>query len=243
LLLAFFVGTAQGQSTLGEARRQVTRTELEKIAEASQAAAAAASDARLRAKYQSDYNAIRQRLQNGDFLPGDRIRVTVLGDSVLSDTFTVRLNRVLKLPGLPDLSLQGILDSELTPFLSQELSKYLKSPQVTATGLLRVSVLGAVLKPGFLTVPIDQALTDVIMLAGGPGAQADFDRAFVRRGSETLIERRALNDALRFGKTVGDVGMRDGDEILIPDKPSNSRWGQFLAALGAAGTLLWVFRR
>jgi protein involved in polysaccharide export with SLBB domain len=223
-------------------RRQTTRAELGRIAEAAQAAASATTDPRLRAKYLADLNIIQQRLQNGDFVPGDRILLTVLGDSALTDTFTVRLNRVLRLPGLPDFSLQGILDSELTQYLTREISKYLKSPQVTATGLLRVSVLGAVNKPGFLTVPIDQALTDVVMTAGGPGGNADLDRAVVRRGTETLIDKNELKNALRFGKTVGDVAMRDGDELFIPEKSNTNKWTQAVAVASAVGGLFWAVR-
>jgi protein involved in polysaccharide export with SLBB domain len=149
---------------------------------------------------------------------------------------------VLRLPGLPEFSLEGILDSELTPYLTTEISKYLKSPQVTATGLLRLSVLGAVNKPGFLTVPIDQALTDVVMTAGGPGTNADLDRAIVRRGTETLIDKNELKNALRFGKTVGDVAMRDGDEFYIPEKSNSSKWTQTIGILSAVGGLFWAVR-
>jgi protein involved in polysaccharide export with SLBB domain len=233
---------AHSQAALGDARRQTTRAELERIAEAAQTAARSTNSSELRARYLADLNIIQQRLRNGDFLPGDRILLTVLGDSALSDTFTVRLNRVLRLPGLPEFSLEGILDSELTQYLTTEISKYIKSPQVTATGLLRLSVLGAVNKPGFLTVPIDQALTDVVMTAGGPGTNADLDRAIVRRGTQTLIDKNELKNALRFGKTVGDVAMRDGDEFYIPEKSNTNKWTQTIGILSAVGGLFWAIR-
>jgi protein involved in polysaccharide export with SLBB domain len=76
-------------------------------------------------------------LRNGDFLPGDRIYIVVLGDSALTDTFTVRGDRRLQLPNIPDVTLSGVLDSELNTFLTTELSRYLKNPTVTATGMVR----------------------------------------------------------------------------------------------------------
>jgi hypothetical protein len=81
------------------------------------------------------------------------------------------------------------------------------------------------------------------MAAGGPGGNADLDRAIVRRGSQTLIDKDALKNALRFGKTVGDVGMRDGDELFIPGSPSGgSKWTQIVGMASAVGGLIWAVR-
>ena len=230
------------QGSLGEMRRQASRGELEQIATATENAAAAAPDEKTREKLLSDATALRQRLQNGDFIPGDRILLTVVTDSVLSDTFTVRSDRMLQLPNLPDISLHGVLDSELTPYLTTSLSRYIKHPEVTAKVLLRVAVLGAVGKPGYLTIPADQALTDVLMLAGGPTGTAVLDKSVVQRKGSTILDRSAVQEAFRTGKTVGDVSMRDGDILFIPDKTSGLSWTQVTGALGAVVGIFWAIR-
>ena len=92
LLLAAAV-PMHGQSSLGEGRRQATRVELDQAAKATEQAAAFAPDAKTKDKLLADASAIRQRLRNGDFLPGDRVYVIVVGDSALTDTFTVRGDR------------------------------------------------------------------------------------------------------------------------------------------------------
>jgi protein involved in polysaccharide export with SLBB domain len=149
---------------------------------------------------------------------------------------------MLRFPGIPDISLQGVLASELEPHLTKSLSVYYKEPKVDATPLVRVSVQGAVGRPGFFVVPVDQALPDVIMLAGGPGAASDLERATVRRGSTTILDRNAMQVALRQGKTVGDVSMREGDMIVVPDKTSRFSWQTIAAAIGAVSGVVWALR-
>ena len=242
VLSMFAAGAAAAQSTLGELRRQSTRAELEEQAKAAEEAAAAARDQNIRAKLLADANIRRQRLKNGDFAPGDRIMLQVYDDSVLTDTFTVRVDRMLRLPNIPDIPLQGVLDSELEPYLTKALSVYLKEVRLTATVLVNLGVLGAVGHSGFLTVPADQALTDVLTTAGGLSGSADLDKTYVRRGPQTVIDAKGFADALRRGKTVGDVSIRDGDQIIVPDKTSRTNLQSVVGVVGAVAGLLWAVR-
>jgi protein involved in polysaccharide export with SLBB domain len=221
VVLSADIRGATAQPTLGEGRRLATRAELEEAAKLEEQAATTAPDAKTREKLLADVNAIRQRLKNGDFIPGDRILLQVYGDTVLTDTFTVRADRRLRLPNLPDISLEGVLASELRSHLTQRLSVYLKDARVDATGLVRLAVTGSVGKPGFMTVPVDKALTDVIMDAGGPASSAALDHVIVKRGGHTVVDAKGMQTALRLGKTVGDLSVRDGDELFIPDR---SQW-------------------
>lgn len=235
--------SATAQSIIGEMRRQATRAELEMALKSFESASISAPDEKTRDKYRADATAIRQRLNNGDFVPGDRILLIVLGDTALSDTFTVRGERRLTLPNIGDLSLQGVLDSELEPYLRRELSRYLRQVNVSATPLVRLQVSGAVPQPNFYTVPMDQAITDVISLAGGTGGlQADFSRTVVRRGSGVFMDRKVFADAVRQGKTVGDMSLRDGDEVFIPDKASAFSFQSAIGIIGAVTGLIITLR-
>lgn len=229
---------AAAQSTIGEMRRQATRAELEMAAKAAESASLQAPSEKTRAKLQSDAAALRNRLANGDFVPGDRILLLVEGDTALSDTFTVRGDRKLPLPNLADISLQGVLDSELEPYLTQELSKYLKTVSLTATPLVRLSLLGFP-QSNFFTVPVDQSITDVIAAAGGWGTTTVPSKAVVRRGGELLMDSRSTMEAVRQGKTVGDMALRDGDEIFVPDKASATFNWQ--TAIGVVSSLTGVY--
>ena len=241
--LGVLATTVSAQSSLGEGRRQATRAELETAAKATEQAATVAPDDKTRERLMRDAAGIRQRLRNGDFLPGDRIYISVLSDSALTDTFTVRGDRRLQLPNLPDISLSGVLDSELEPYLTTEIGRFVKNPTVEATGLVRLTITGAVGTNGFLTFPVDQAITDVIMTAGGLGPSAKLDDTEVKRSGEVIIDKKQFREAVRLGRTVGDLSLRDGDEIQVPSSVATSGRAQTaLKAVGAILPLFWMVR-
>jgi protein involved in polysaccharide export with SLBB domain len=244
ILVAGAAGPIPAQGTLGEMRRQATREELEAAAKAAESAVATAPDEKTRQLYRGTASTYRQRLQNGDFVPGDRILLQVVGDSVFSDTFTVRSDRRLPLPNIPEISLHGVLDSELEEHVTRELSKYLRNVELTATVLLRLSVIGAVAQQDFMTVPVDMAINDVVSSAGGFAGTPDFGKAVVRRGTETVIGSRSLQEAFQRGKTVGDLSLRDGDVLYIPAVIQSGvpRWQQVAGAVTALGGLFWLLR-
>lgn len=244
LLLAGVTASAAAQATLGDMRRQATRAELEAAARAAESAVATAPDEKTRQIYRETANTYRQRLQNGDFVPGDRILLQVVGDSVFSDTFTVRADRRLPLPNIPEVSLHGVLDSELEQHLTKELSKYLRNVELTATVLLRLSVIGAVGRQDFMTIPVDLAINDVITNAGGFAGTPDLGKAVVRRGDQTIIDSRGLQEAFQKGKTVGDLSLRDGDVLYIPAIQTGGvpRWQQIAATIGSLTGIYFIIR-
>ena len=244
VVLAMLPSGALAQATIGEMRRQAMRTELERAAKAAESASLQAPDEKTREKLRADAAAIRMRLDNGDFIPGDRINLIVAGDSVLTDTFTVRGDRMLPLPNIPPISLHGVLDSELEPHLTKELLRYIKTVQVEAIPLVRISLLGFP-QSNFYTVPVDQSITDVIAAAGGWGNVTAVapDKAVVRRAGKVIMDSKATAEAVRQGKTVGDMAMRDGDELYVPDRQSSGiGWQKIATAIGAASSLFWIIR-
>ena len=238
-----FPWQSEGQAALGSQRRQATRAELESAVAASEGVAASTADAKAKERLLQGAAALRQRLKNGDFGPGDRILLSVLGDSALSDTFTVQMDQRLNLPGMPAVSLRGVLDSELGDHLTRHIGNYVKDPRVTATSLVRVAVMGMIGKPGFLTVSTDLMLSDVMMLAGGPTPGSAFADAKVTRGGKTLLAKREFAEAVQRGRSVGDIQLRDGDEIFIPTANPQSRSVQtWLPLLSASMGIFWLIR-
>lgn len=244
LLLVSSAVTAGGQSSIGEMRRQATRAELERAVKMLETAAASQQDAKQREKLQADAQTIRLRLENGDFLPGDRILLLVQNDTALSDTFTVRGDQVLPLPDIPPISLHGVLDSELEPYLTKELLKYIKTVSLQATPLVRISMLGFPTS-NFFTVPVDQAITDVIAAAGGWGSTTTsaHDKAVIRRNGRVFMDAKATAEAVRQNKTLGDMALRDGDEFYVPDKTAAAtRWQSIGGIMAALGSVFWLIR-
>ena len=159
---------------------------------------------------------LRNRLERGDFQDGDRIIVQLLGSVPLNDTITVRAGKMLPLPRMDDLPLDGVLRSELNEKLSSHLAKYLRDSTARATPLLRVAVLGQVGRPGFYYTPADVLLSDVLMQAGGPGGNAKLDEMTIRRSGETIWNAQDTRTAVTDGLSLDRLHLRAGDEIYVP---------------------------
>lgn len=218
-LLAIIPLIGEGQRAEGTDPRRIyaTRATLLEQAEAAERDAAASSGMSDRAKETRRGEAwvLRQRLENGDFLVGDRIVLTVYADSSMSDTLTVLTNRVVQVRGVPALSLAGVLRSELEEHLTSELGKYLRNPRLDAVPLVRVAISGEVARPGFYNVRADLLLADAVMLAGGPTREADLDRSELRRGAEVLFRKKDVSVALSGGVSLDELHLRGGDELFV----------------------------
>ena len=215
-----------------------SRTELESIAARLEKDATAANltkearDARL-----AEAKAVRQRLADGDFSVGDRIVVAMQGDSARTDTLTVRAGRSLVFRSIPEVSLDGVLRSELKEHLTQHVAKYVRNPRLVVTPLVRVSVLGEVVRPGYYPISGDLLLSDAIMAAGGPNQTADLARTVVRRGGRELLSDRAVRTAVQSGRTIDQLDLREGDEIVVGKHPQRN-WNLVIAFTTAGVALL-----
>ena len=216
------------------------RSMLREAAENFEKAARTEKNAEKRAEYLWQAQVIRKRLAEGDFQTGHRILLFVAGDSALSDTFTVMSDQKLQLPNLPEIPLNGILDSELQGYLATQLAQYIRNPAVRAQAMLRVQVSGDVAKPGFYSIRTDTPVSDVIMNAGGPAPSAETNKTELRRGSATVVHRGGIQTAIQKELTMSDIGARSGDEIYVPAKPDSNRWQKIAAIAASLMGLVWA---
>lgn len=220
-----------------ESHAQATRPQLQELAIKTEQEAASASDAPTRQQKQMQAATIRGRLRDGDFDVGDRVLLAIRGDSAIGDTVTVRAGRIIKLPNLPDISLQGVLRSELQDYLTTQLARYIKRPEVETTSLVRVAVMGSVNKPGFYQLPADLALADAIMIAGGPTQTADVDRTQLKRGNDVIYSSQLLGQEVAKGATLDQLNIRPGDQILIGAK-HKTNWALIASIVGITAGLV-----
>jgi protein involved in polysaccharide export with SLBB domain len=219
---------AAQQSALPRVGVGATRGDLQGyLAECEHLAAGSTVSVVKREGYLRNAAAVRERLSDGDFRVGDQIVLSVQGFDSLSKTFVVRDRELLSLPGLPDIPLHGVLRSEIRAYLSEQLSRYLRNPDVRATAMLRLAVLGEVRTPGFYRVAADVPLSEALMAAGGPTATSDLNRAVVRRADHEVLTREALRDALASGATLDQLNLRAGDEIFVAAR-SGRNWQSVL---------------
>lgn len=182
---------------------------------------------------------LRTRLRDGDFQPGDRIRLVIDGSVTQDDTLPVGAGSKIRLKEIGEISLAGVLRSELQAHLTKELSRYIKDVRVQATPLVRLAILGPVGKPGFFYMPSDIAITDAIMRAGGPGGNADLKKSVIRRNTRELYDSRNTRTALDEGLTLDQLSLRDGDSIEVGEK-TGSNWQKIASIVGVASTLVWA---
>jgi len=162
-----------------------------------------------------DRQTLEQRLEEGDFRMGDRLVVRVQSETTLTDTFTVRAQQILLLPDMAPLSLHGVLRSELEAKLLEHVSLYIRSPTLTAEALLRVGVLGAVVRPGYYNVPADQALGDLPAVAAGLAADADLGKIQVLRDGKEYWPKSDVRRAMASGQSLDVLGLKGGDEFVV----------------------------
>ena len=210
------------------------------------AARSQAYSAELRAEARGQADAVRERLGGGDFRVGDRIVLSVAEEPILNDTFVVQKGPLVELPTLGEVTLRGVLRSELADHMEDQIGRYINDPQVRARSFIRISVSGEVGAPGFYTLPAEMPVTEAIMGIGGPAATADVSRLKVYRGTQQLWGGEALQLAIRQGRTLDELDIQDGDEIFVPRKSpfSPGEIGRTLLVL--SGTIIAIstlFRR
>ena len=244
-VLALLFGFAIPSATLeaqepASTTTHATRAALETLADESERALAS-QPAEVRDYKRAEVALLRARLRDGDFHAGDRIVLRVRADSAMTDTFVVRAGGMLELPALPPIPLHGVLRSELESHLTQAFARYLRDPQVEATSLIRVAVLGEVTRPGFFAMASDVLVSDAIMLAGGPSAAADVKRITIRRGAADLVRADDVRAAIAQGRTLDQLNLRAGDEIVVGER-KRSRFSSSVGVLsGLAAIAVSVF--
>ena len=135
---------------------------------------------------------------------------------MLTDTFTVVAGPAIELPVIGAVSLKGVPRKGLEAHLRQTLGRYLKDPVVHAHALIRLSIQGAITRPGFYAVPTDLVLADALMVAGGPIQEARVDKMRIRRNGSQIWSGPKLQAAIARGATLDELGLRAGDQIDVP---------------------------
>lgn len=180
---------------------------------------------------------LRSRLKKGDFQEGDRIVVVLESTPTVTDTMQVRAGKVLQFPHMSEVSLEGVLRSELADTLRHHLSKYLTNPEVRATPLLAVAVLGNVRNPGYFYAPADYLLRDLIMKAGGPAPDADVSKAEVRRAGQTIWNANYVRLAFGEGLSLDRLHLHAGDELYVPPLRHRLQLSTILTLLSATAAV------
>lgn len=152
---------------------------------------------------------------------GDLLRVTVLGESELSQKVRVRDSGKLTLPLIADVEVGGLSTAEASTVIARKYvdAKLLKHPEVSVFieeyATQTVSVLGQVVRPGSVSISTTRTLVDVLAMVGGLTELADrhitVERGGARREVIEVFLSNKAEDALN-----ADIEIFPGDKILVP---------------------------
>jgi protein involved in polysaccharide export with SLBB domain len=183
----------------------------------------------------------------GDFAPGDGVRVKVWRDvSVsaqgdvnslgLNDDFIIDSRGNITLPIIGEMRATGHTRRSLARAIEDSLS--IRAVRVMCSPLIRVTLLGAVNKPGSYLIEPKESLWGLINEAGGPGNNADFKKIYVERSGQVVVKN--LLQAFEEAHTLEQLGVRSGDQIYVPGA-SHFNWRSIVdyATLTASFVLLY----
>jgi protein involved in polysaccharide export with SLBB domain len=240
--LLFASGVLEGQSVVASGAQPATRSELvARVAELERTTASGNLSGVARTREIAELAAIRNRLQDGDFRVGDRFILTLRQEAVLSDTVSVRDSLNVTIAGLPDVSLKGMLRSELDERMSSHVARFLRNATVRTRVLTRVAIQGAVRNPGFYYVDPDRPLSDLVMVAGGPVELANLNEAEINRGTAKVLSAKDSKRAIKEGRTLEQIDVQSGDEVRIPAKRGRPSFQAVIQLLFVFSSLFFAF--
>lgn len=227
---------------------QASRAQIvEALASAQQILASPGYSGRIKDAKRQEIALLKSRLEDGDLQPGDQVSLQVQGETTLTGAFVVSPARAITLPGLGDLSLKGVLRSEMQDTITSYLKKFVKDPIVRVTTTIRISFLGGVGKPGYYQVSSELMVGDAIMAAGGPGGGVDPSDTRIERAGVVIMPKEEFRQALIDGRTMDQLNLRAGDEFLIggyrvPGK-SHSLFSSVLPIMGGIASVSYLLIR
>ncbi len=220
---------------------RATRGELEAALEMFESAARSPGYSQeLRERARQGAAAVRTRLQQGDFRTGDPILLEVEGPTTLSDTFVVNSRGAILIPTLGRVSLRGVLRSELETYLTEQIALFFRDPIVSANSLIRISVMGEVGRVGVHYVGPETPLSDALMVPGMTTQSKVEDIRIVRRRG-TILKGDDLQRAMLEGSTLAELGIRSGDQIIVPQQPQRLQLSPFQVLQSAGFITGFIF--
>jgi len=153
----------------------------------------------------------------------DTLMVTIWKNPELGGQVVVRSDGKISVPLLDDLQAEGLTPEELKEVITEALSEYVVSPDVTVivTGMNSnsVSVMGGVARSGEMPFQRETRVLQAIARSGGFTTWAKKSKVRILRPTQQgLVEYRFDYGAYLAGKAPGtNLVLRPGDTIVVPD--------------------------
>jgi polysaccharide export outer membrane protein len=158
--------------------------------------------------------------------PGDTIDITVYGHQELSRVVSVSPQGIIDFPFLQSWPVDGLTLDELREIIAAKLSSYLNVNPLITVGFVRnssvnINVLGMVLRPGIVQMPIYSTLQGAISTAGGFAPGAHMDQVLINRleNGKMVSQSYNLEKFMRTNDLAENPQVQEGDLILVSGTP------------------------
>jgi polysaccharide export outer membrane protein len=154
--------------------------------------------------------------------PEDVLQISVWSNDAVSRTAPVRPDGRISLPLLNDVQAAGLTPMELREELARRLAEYMPNPEVsvsvTEVRSFKVSVIGAVAKPGRYELKSWATVIDVLAMAEGFTEFAARSRIVVLRSDGKRVERIPFDydKVASGGASQANFYVRPADIVLVP---------------------------
>lgn len=184
----------------------------------------------------------------GDFAPGDGVRIKVWRDlSVadqsslqnlgLNDDFVIDSRGYVTLPVVGEMRVVGHTRKTLAQALEDSLD--IRAIRVMCLPLIRLTLLGAVNRPGSYLIEPKDSLWGLINKAGGPANGADFRKISVERSGRIII-----NDVLQSfeqAHSLEQIGVRSGDQVHVPNRQARNYFRTAVDAVTLTASFILLY--
>lgn len=152
----------------------------------------------------------------------DIIDVSVLPQSELDRSVTIRPDGKISLPLIGDVFVEGHTPMDVADKLTEKFSKYVKNPAVSVivTGFnsKRIYVIGEVVTEGLYPYTGETTVFEAVEEAGSFTRRADLGRVILVRGDleNPQIIDIALKDVVKKGMKQKDLYLQPDDIVFVP---------------------------
>ncbi len=160
--------------------------------------------------------------------PNDLLEIEVFDLENLKRTVRVNAAGAISLPLIGGVVVAGLTAEKVEEVIAKRYSeKYLQNPQVSVFikefTTQRITVEGAVQKPGIYPLTGQITLLRALALAGGAGQIANMGEVIVFRTSDRGVRQAAVFDVdgIRSGK--GDDPVIKGDDLIVVQRDNSRR--------------------
>jgi polysaccharide biosynthesis/export protein len=176
--------------------------------------------------------------------PLDLLDISVFNVPELSKSVQVSGSGTINLPLLGEMTAAGKTTEELERELTKKLGeKYLQNPQVTVLvkeyNSQRVTVEGAVKKPGIYPITTDTSLLQLVAMAGDFESMSDSSVLIIRTTNGKRSAARFDVSDIQKGRTQ-DPMIQSGDVVVAGTSAIKKGFDTILRALPLAGVFAFL---